>query len=99
MTPYEEYEQKKKLQERELKRQSREKRILEKMKARERKRIVRERESSLTAEPTMTQQECRELARISFKILDVDKAKKEGEERRKMDFANNSIVNLLHKPK
>lgn len=99
MTPYEEYEQKKKLQERELKRQSRQKRIFEKMKSKERQRIVQEREMSLTVKPTMTQQESRELSKIKFKILDVDKAKKEHEERRKLDFTNNSIINILHTPK
>ena len=99
MTPYEEYERQKKIQERELKRQSRQKRIFEKMKAKEKQRIVREREMSLTVKPTITQQECRELARMKFKILDADKAKKEYEQRRKLDFVNKSIIELLQTPK
>lgn len=103
MTPYEQYENKLKEQARQFKKEQKEKRKLEKQQVKERKKKEREKMSGISTEIKNIKREkavVQEEHRNSFSVqLDIEKAIKEYNDRKKMSFENVSLKDLLHTPK
>ncbi|MBO7527406.1 MAG: hypothetical protein J6T74_05850 [Clostridia bacterium] len=101
MTPYEEYENQLKEQEHKFKKQQKEKIKRERKLAQDKRKLIRKNNAEIIKAMRQNKRD-REVVKNEHKAcvqLDIQKAMKEYNERRKMDFENISLVNLLHKPK
>lgn len=103
MTPYEEYERQLKEEAKKLKKQSKEKRKLEKKHAKEKLKLLRKNNAEIGKAMKRLRRDketvMKEHQYYTCIQLDLSRAIKEYNHRRKMDFENNSLIDLLHKPK